>query len=225
LDMKGWIELCTALKSSNTLVSFSAADIDMNPEAVAMLADAIKAMAVLASLNLSGNSLTGATAKYGNAAEYGLENVDSEMEGFVALCAVLSRLTEVNLSDCWLGPASITELTKVFRDARAAIEKVNVSGCDVTQEAAAQLLTAANEASRARLRAHQVLAFSEALHARLGSECLLQAVAIDADVWRRIAENIRERHGHELMCARLAQAGQTWFEVTVEGLIAEGVPR
>ena len=99
-----------------------------------------------------------------------------------------------------------------------AIEEVNVSGCDVTQEAAAQLLTATNEASRARLRAHQVLAFSEALHARLGSECLLQALAIDADVWRRIAENIRERHGHELMCARLAQAGQTWFEVTVEGI-------
>jgi hypothetical protein len=43
-------------------------------------------------------------------------------------------------------------------------------------------------------------------------------------VWRRVAGNVRERHGHELMCARLAQAGQTWFEVTVEGLIAEGIP-
>eukprot|EP01047_Picozoa_sp_COSAG01_P012364 COSAG01_NODE_555_length_15533_cov_35.243310_7_plen_952_part_00 len=103
----------------------------------------------------------------------------------------------------------------------AVIEKVKISGRDVTPEAGAQLLTAANETSRARLRAHQVLAFSEALHARLGSECLLQAVALDTDVWRRVAENVRERHGHELMCSQLAQAGQTWFEVTVEGLIAE----
>ena len=60
---------------------------------------------------------------------------------------------------------------------------------------------------------------------RLGSECLLQALALDTDVWRQVAENVRERHGHELMCSQLAQAGQTWFEVTVEGLIAEGVPR
>ena len=111
------------------------------------------------------------------------------------------------------------------RDARAVIEKVKISGRDVTQEAAIQLLTAANEASRARLRAHQVLALSEALHARLGSECLLQAVALDTDVWCRVAENVRERQGHELMCSQLTQAGQTWFEVTVEGLIAEGVPR
>eukprot|EP01047_Picozoa_sp_COSAG01_P022257 COSAG01_NODE_1316_length_10755_cov_4.749343_5_plen_135_part_00 len=102
--------------------------------------------------------------------------------------------------------------------ARRAREKVNVSGCTVTPEAAAQLLTAANEASCARLRAHQVLAFSEALHARLGSECLLQAVAIDADVWRRVADTVREQHGHEVMCSQLAQAGQTWFEVTIEGI-------
>ena len=46
---------------------------------------------------------------------------------------------------------------------------------------------------------------------------LLQAVALDTDVWRRVANNVRERHGHELMCAQLAQVGQTWFEVTIEG--------
>jgi hypothetical protein len=128
------------------------------------------------------------------------------------------------VADVGMGVTGVTSLAKAI-SSMAAIEKVNVSGCTVTPEAAAQLLTAANEASRARLRAHQVLAFSEALHARLGSECLLQAVALDTDVWRRVAENVRERHGHELMCSQLAQAGQTWFEVTVEGLIAEGVPR
>ena len=95
----------------------------------------------------------------------------------------------------------------------------------MTQEAVAQLLTAANEASRARLRAHQLLAFSEAFHERLGSECL-QAVAFNAeDIRGQVAENVRERHGHELMCSQLAQADQTWFEVTVEGLVAEGILR
>ena len=137
---------------------------------------------------------------------------------FQVLCEALttSQVTEINFSGCGLGSSAMEILSDYVRGAIAAIEKVNVSGCTVTPEAAAQLLTAANEASRARLRAHQVLAFSEALHARLGSECLLQAVALDTDVWRRVAQNVRERHGHELMCSQLAQAGQTWFEVTVE---------
>jgi glycine/D-amino acid oxidase-like deaminating enzyme len=135
-----------------------------------------------------------------------------------------SPLEELIAADIGMGVTGVTTLAKAI-SAGAVIEKVNVSGCTVTSEAAAQLLTAANEASRARLRAHQVLAFSEALHARLGSECLLQAVALDTDVWRRVAENVRERHGHERMCSQLAQADQTWFEVTVEGLIAEGVSR
>ena len=136
-----------------------------------------------------------------------------------------SQVTEVDFSACGLGPVALGHLSDWVCEANATIEKVNVSGCDMTQEVAAQLLTAASEASRARLRAHQVLAFSEGLHARLGSECLLQAVALDTYVWHQVALNVRERHGHELMCSQLSQAGQTWFEVTVEGLIAEGVPR
>ena len=66
------------------------------------------------------------------------------------------------------------------------------------------------------------------MHTRLGSECLLQVVAMDADVWRHVAENVHKRHGNEaiveaiLLCLRLAQP---WFEVTIEGLIAEGIPR
>jgi Ran GTPase-activating protein (RanGAP) involved in mRNA processing and transport len=130
-------------------------------------------------------------------------------------------LTSLDISKTNSGVSTATKLAELLAEEtrfKAAIEKVNVSGCIVTPEAVAQLLTAANEVSRARLRAHQVLTFSEALHARLGSECLLQAVALDTDVWRRVAENIRERHGHELMCSQLAQAGQTWFEVTVEGI-------
>ena len=134
-----------------------------------------------------------------------------------AQSGVISAASQNDLIDGRASVLGVTSLAKAT-SSMAAIEKMNVSGYNVTPEAAAQLLTAANEASRARLRAHQVLAFSEVWHARLGSECLLQAVALDTDdnVWRHVAENVRERHGHELMCSQLAQAGQRWFEVTVE---------
>eukprot|EP01047_Picozoa_sp_COSAG01_P023359 COSAG01_NODE_1411_length_10408_cov_6.595402_3_plen_1024_part_00 len=84
---------------------------------------ASRAAAVLASLTVSGNPLTGATCDLvGN-----WSNIDSDMSGFVALCAVLGKLTQVNLSDCHLGPASMPELAKVFRDADAAVKKVVIS--------------------------------------------------------------------------------------------------
>ena len=78
-------------------------------------------------MNLSGNMLTGATKKH-DLDSGGLENIDSDMAGFVALCAVLGQLTEVNLSDCGLGPASMSELAKVFGDADAALASINLSG-------------------------------------------------------------------------------------------------
>jgi hypothetical protein len=125
-------------------------------------------------------------------------------------------LTSLDISHTNFGVSSATKLAELLAEEtifKAAIEKVSVSGCNVTHEAAAQVLTAANRASRARLRASQVLAFIKALHARRGSECLLQAVQLDTDVWRQVVENIRERHGHELIRSQLARAGQPWFEV------------
>jgi hypothetical protein len=212
-DQNGWSALCDALPSS-PLEELIVADVGMGVTGVTSLAKAISSMAVLASVNFCGNGLTGAAKEFEQ-----WKNIDSDLSGFVSLCTVLGKVTEVNLSDCGLGPASMPELANIFSDPSAAIEKVNVSGCNVTKETAAQLLTAANEASRVRLRTHQLLTFSEAFHERLGSECLLQAVAFNADIWGRVAENVRERHGHELMCSQLAQAGQTWFEVTVEGFL------
>ena len=85
-----------------------------------------------------------------------------------------ASLTSLDISKTKSGVSTATKLAELLAQEtafKAAIEKVNVSGCNVTQNdvsAAAWLLTAANKASRARLRAHQVLAFSEALHARLG---------------------------------------------------------
>jgi hypothetical protein len=84
---------------------------------------------------------------------------------------------DISETECGISTASkLAELLAEETKFKAAIEKVTVSGCKVTQETAAQLLAAANEASRVRLRTHQLLAFSKAFHERLGSECLLQAV-------------------------------------------------
>ena len=202
------------------------ANCDFNPATLATFVDSVTwETAVLTTLRCGTNpGMVGELHPNGR-----LKTPDVHIEALQELLNALkpSGVTELDISAIGIGPTGVDHVADYVRDARAAI-KVDVSGCNVTQEdvsAVAQLLTAANDASRARLRAHQVLAFSEVLHARLGSECLLQEVAIDADVWRRVAETVRERHGHELMCARLAQAGQTWFKVTIEGLIAEGVPR
>jgi hypothetical protein len=202
------------------VITLNVSDCGLGPTAMPELAKLVcDASAVLASLTLDQNGIFGELYPWGDCKE-----ADKYAEESTPLLDAIkmSNLTSLSLRKTGMGPKVCSRLATSLS---AAIEKVNVSGCHVTQEVAAQLLTAANEASRARLRASQVLAFSEALHARLGSECLLQAVALDTDVWRRVAENVRERHGHELMCSQLAQAGQTWFEVTVEGLIAEGVPR
>ena len=73
-------------------------------------------------------------------------------------------------------------------------------------------MTAANEMERVRLRAHQVLAFSEVMHERLGSSCTIEAVG---DVCSRIADKMRRLHGHEALCSRLVGCGQTWFKVVI----------
>ena len=44
------------------------------------------------------------------------------MDGFVALCAVLGTLADVNLSDCQLGPTSTVELAKAFSGADAKLD-------------------------------------------------------------------------------------------------------
>jgi hypothetical protein len=191
----------------SNLTSLSLSKTGMGPKICSRLATSFSA-AVLTSVNCLKNPL----------GDEGLATLVTAVEASSvgSICGLTEGQTTVDWSKQKLGPFDCKMIAADFgiRRFSAAIEKVNVSGCDVTQEGAAQLLTTANEASRARLRAHQVLAFSEALHARLGSECLLQAVAIDADVWHRVAQIVRERHGHELMCARLAQpCSRAWLRV------------
>jgi hypothetical protein len=86
--------------------------------------------AALASLTLRGNALTGASQNFGKLGDP-WENIDSDMTGFAALCAVLGKLTKVDLSDCHLGPASTAELAKVFSDAKAVLASLTVDGNDL----------------------------------------------------------------------------------------------
>ena len=55
-------------------------------------------------------------------------NIDSDMTGFIALCGVLGKLHEINLSDCGLGAASAGELAKAVSSAAAALAVLNISG-------------------------------------------------------------------------------------------------
>jgi Ran GTPase-activating protein (RanGAP) involved in mRNA processing and transport len=128
LDMEGWIALCAAVKSSNTLVSFSAADVDMNPEAVAMLADAIRATAaVLTRVNVLSNSI-------------GADGADSLIEVFNqntnlrTLLGIEEGVTEVNLSEKNVDPGQAKILAAELKASRAmaAVTDVDMSGNPIT---------------------------------------------------------------------------------------------
>eukprot|EP01043_Picozoa_sp_COSAG02_P003729 COSAG02_NODE_93_length_37477_cov_78.101129_14_plen_93_part_00 len=73
------------------------------------------------------------------------KNIDSDLAGFIALCSVLGKLNEVNLSDCHLGPASVAELAKAFSDADAALTKIDIRGADIDEELFAGLKGVAPE--------------------------------------------------------------------------------
>ena len=72
------------------------------------------------------------TPRHGDSKTFGWENIDSNMDGFTATCSVLGKVRKVTLSDCGLGPSSCAELSKVFRDADAAVEDLDLSGCGLT---------------------------------------------------------------------------------------------
>ena len=124
-----------------------------------------------------------------------------------------------------LGGGSAAELTKMVVSPKAGgiIENIDLSGCAIDSTATAQLLSAASETSRLRLRNAQVLAFSAALHERLGADCVIQCHDVIVEVWRKVAEGVRARHRHEVLCSQLA-SHQPWYEMRVRGLVAEGGP-
>ena len=181
-----------------------------------------EATAGIEEVNLSGCRLSGAIKN-----RRGIwENIDSDMVGFIALSAVLGKVRTVRLADCGLGCDSAAELEKMVVSASktgSVTESIDLSGCAIDPTATAQLLSAASETSRLRLRNAQVLAFSAALHDRLGADCVIQCHDVIVDVWCKVAEAVRVRHGHEVLCSQLA-SHQQWYEMRVRGLIAQRVP-
>eukprot|EP01046_Picozoa_sp_COSAG06_P036160 COSAG06_NODE_3960_length_4717_cov_11.330446_4_plen_884_part_00 len=99
---------------------------ELGREGVAELARwlATDAGAAVESIDLSGCKLTGATKTKWYGGEYVLEKIDSDMDGFIALCAVLGKVRTVRLADCGLGASSVAELSKIFSDATAAVKEV-----------------------------------------------------------------------------------------------------
>jgi hypothetical protein len=110
-DMTGFVAFCGVVGKVHEV---NISDCGLGAASAGELAKAIgSADATLAEVVLDGCPLTGATPKHGDALTYGWENVDSQMEGFVALCAVLGKLKKISLANCGLGPASVAEFRSV----------------------------------------------------------------------------------------------------------------
>ena len=184
-DLSGFTEFCSSLKSS-TIVSLSLRKCYLGPQAVVLLADAIKVIATVNlltldstgnmryqktytltageekidlsqknlgsadaalltswlqrpevaaavdNIDLSGCGLAGATkTKYIGDGKCTWENIDSSMDGFIALCAVIGKVHTIRLADCGLGPRSTAELSKVFTNADATIARLTIDSTGV----------------------------------------------------------------------------------------------
>eukprot|EP01046_Picozoa_sp_COSAG06_P023229 COSAG06_NODE_1834_length_8257_cov_188.231920_3_plen_1195_part_00 len=113
---------CDALKMSQvTEIDFSSCG--LGSPAMEILSDYVRdATAAVEIIDLSGCGLTGAT-KDGY-----WQEIDSNMDGFIALCAVLGKVRTVRLADCGLGASSVAELSKIFSDATAALNAIVLDG-------------------------------------------------------------------------------------------------
>ena len=173
-------------------------------------------IASLASLCVSGNLITGSKNEYSD--NSGKWTCDLDLSVLTALGEAMTTsktLTSIDFSNCQISAKGVTVIAE-FTPKIRSIAYLDVSGCNLQghEEVGAQLMTAANEMDRVRLRAYQVLAFSEVMHERLGSSCTIDVVG---DVCSRVADKMRQLHGHEALCSRLVDCGQTWFKVVIRG--------
>eukprot|EP01048_Picozoa_sp_COSAG05_P003941 COSAG05_NODE_195_length_14550_cov_203.233686_2_plen_664_part_00 len=121
---KGMIPLLDAVKGIG-LTELDISKTEVGPPTAAklaeVLADGTPFSAAVKKINLSGCPLTGAVLEYGQ-----WKNIDSDMTGFIALCGVLGKLHDINLSGCHLGPASAAEFAKAVSDAEAAVNSLTL---------------------------------------------------------------------------------------------------
>eukprot|EP01048_Picozoa_sp_COSAG05_P014033 COSAG05_NODE_1553_length_4572_cov_80.241672_2_plen_547_part_00 len=119
-DMTGFIALCGVL---GKLHEINMSECGLGAASAGEFAKAVSdAEAALAEVVLDGCPLTGATYWNGTLSK----NIDSKMDGFVALCAVIGKLKVISLAGCGLGPASMGELGKAVSSADAALARVSV---------------------------------------------------------------------------------------------------
>ena len=69
-------------------------------------------------------------------------NIGSDMAGFIALCGVLGKLHEINMSDCGLGAVSAGELAKAVSDAEAALAHLAICQNKIGSEGGTALVEA-----------------------------------------------------------------------------------
>ena len=121
-DLSGLTALCEALPAAKNLTAIDFSNCGIEVKGVNEIAKAVCAGAAVESIDLSGCGLTGATKdRYGN-----WQKIDSNMDGFIALCAVLGKVRTVRLADCGLGASSVAELSKIFSDATAVVADLNM---------------------------------------------------------------------------------------------------
>ena len=214
-------------------------DQDLGPAEVKEVATflATPAGVALNSVALDECELTGTKIKYKGASFEQIGELDVDLSGFTELCSSLKSSTIVSLSlrKCYLGSQAVVLLADAIKLMRA-IARLVLTGNMITSSSqdwrridpalSAQVLSAASDISRRRLRTAQVLAFSFALHDRLGATTAVCELDLDkgaVDLVRIVSSIVHFRQGHEALCSALARR-HPWYEVAAQALISEGVP-
>eukprot|EP01047_Picozoa_sp_COSAG01_P038899 COSAG01_NODE_3183_length_6447_cov_3.930687_1_plen_407_part_00 len=141
--------LCEGLRALPTLTSLRLKKCYLGPGALALVADLIRAMAALKKVALRGNPLTGGEPEYlGN--DKFAQTDGKDTSGVSVLFPSMTQVTELDVSDCGLGPTSMPELAKLVSDARAALARVSVLSNPIGADGADALIEAFNQNSNLR---------------------------------------------------------------------------
>eukprot|EP01043_Picozoa_sp_COSAG02_P012152 COSAG02_NODE_463_length_21833_cov_11.529539_20_plen_1382_part_00 len=134
-DLSGFTALCSSLSSSH-IISISLRKCYLGPQALALLADAIKDMVALNSLRCGNNP--------------GMVHNDAHAEVFKQLTDSLktSQVTEIDFSSCGIGVVALGHLSDWVRDATAAVARLSLgSNPQIGDEAMVQLLEVLKDVS------------------------------------------------------------------------------
>eukprot|EP01047_Picozoa_sp_COSAG01_P090585 COSAG01_NODE_22399_length_857_cov_1.423483_1_plen_229_part_10 len=116
-DLEMFRALCEGLRARQGLASLSLKKCYLGPQALALLVELFRdAGAVINSLNLSANPLTGASKKYIGTHMFD-SDFDSDITGFTLLCDALptaKTLTSLILCDCGVSVKGVTSLAKAM---------------------------------------------------------------------------------------------------------------